>query len=104
MDEAKPIVLYVRAGHYDIKFINTLRDNLTKRGITVTIIETDEIPESKPMVFKIPDVKIQDIIPAELKLVKTKTKYNTKQKNYRLYNKVRDNRLQVKLKTYQRTK
>lgn len=107
MNKDTPIICFVGKQH-DECFIAAVREIIQKSELPIVIVQTDEkVPE--PIEFKIPDVKIEDIIKnTELILAtknKTKHKRNniyTNKNNYKLYNNARDNRLKIRMQTYQR--
>jgi len=105
MNKDTPIICFVGA-HHDVCFVAALREIIQKSGLPIVVIQNDEIPDA-PIEFKIPDVKFEDIIKnTELILgAKNKTKHKrpqnyANQNHYKIYNNIRDNRLKIRMQTY----
>ena len=100
MIDNMPIVCCV--GCNNIGVITEMHAIIQKIGLPIVVIQ-EQVAPVEPIEFQIPDIKIEDII-KETEFVlssknKVQTKYHTNQKHYKLYNKVRDNRLKIRMQT-----
>lgn len=106
MSKDTPIICFV-GNHHDASFIAAVHEIIKNSGLPIVVVQAEEV-SSTPLEFKIPDVKIEDIVQIEnlIQLAQRKTKhkkkYNINQKQHKLYNAVRDTRFKIRMQTYNR--